>query len=311
MGMAQTRQVIRTEVIGSFGGYQTMPVALNNAGQVVGTITTGTAVGSSVFLWSREDGFRLIVEGAYVSDINDRGEVVGSSYECSPTPDGNSSCAGRGFVWHAASGIRSLGEFQPTAVNNRGDMAGACVSASLQHTVPCAMHDGIVTKWECEANKEPCGGYAGGINARGDVVGAFEYYDYDPEAILWPRHAAEVRFGTAGTPWDINNAGTVTGSSYGIPTIWPKRGEPRHILAPSYGTGVAVNAAGLVAGRTWEYPWKGFAWNSKRDSVVFLAPDAFISESVDVNDKGEILGFADAGDGTAPQPVIWRLSSRP
>lgn len=298
---ANERSNVVTEVIGSFGGYQTIPVALNNAGQVVGVVVTGRGWGYSVFQWSRQEGFRIIADDAYVTGINDRGDVVGSLVKCVQAPDGSSSCGGPGFLWNAATGFRTLGDFQPTAVNNRGDMSGDCVSQSLEHVVPCAMHDGVVTKWECEIAKEPCGGGTGGINARGDVVGHFGYYDYDPEPIVWRRKGGELRLGTGGYPTDINNAGAVTGWSYGIATVWLKGGEQRHVLAPSYAMGIAINAAGVVAGITGEYPGKAFRWDSKRGSLTFLAPEAFVSEVMDINNRGQILGLLDS------QPVIWQV----
>jgi hypothetical protein len=203
----------QVEVIGSYGGFQmTIPVATNNAGQVVGVVShRGAVAGYSVFLWSRRDGFRIIAEDAVAADINNRGDVVGSWLECIQHAGGGASCPYHGFIWNARTGFRDLGEFTPAAVNNSGDMAGTCVNHSFGHIVPCAMHDGVLTVWECEITKEPCGGRATGINARGDVVGTFYYSDYDTEPVLWQRRGGKIHLGTGGIANDINDGGTIAG----------------------------------------------------------------------------------------------------
>jgi hypothetical protein len=86
--------------------------------------------------------------------------------------------------------------------------------------------------------------------------------------------------------------------------VWPKHGEQRPILAPDYSVAAAINAAEIVAGVTWEYPWEAFEWDSKRGSLTFLA------EAMDINDKAEILGLVDYRDGTGAQLVIWRIDAR-
>ena len=89
---------VQMEVIGSFPGSQwTVPMAINDRGQVVGFNTSTAPVGFSAITWSRENGFQLLLENAVATDINNRGDITGVRYECVTFPEGQ-SCAPRGFL---------------------------------------------------------------------------------------------------------------------------------------------------------------------------------------------------------------------
>ena len=152
--LAQSDLHPQFELIGSFGSYQmTVPRAINDARQVAGYVThSGTPSGFSAFLWSRRDGFHLLLQDAVATDINNRGDVVGWRFECVQEPWG-SSCASKGFIWNERTGFRDLGEFSPNAVNENGDMAGTCVNEERGHIVPCALHDGVVRFGSAKSRK--------------------------------------------------------------------------------------------------------------------------------------------------------------
>src|SRR5580765_1537682 len=108
-----TRSIdVQMEVIGSFPGSQwTVPMAINDRGQVVGFITSNAPVGFSAITWSRESGFQLLLENAVATDINNRGDITGVRYECVDFPGGGRSCAPRGFLWTRQTGFTELGDF--------------------------------------------------------------------------------------------------------------------------------------------------------------------------------------------------------
>ena len=107
-------------VLGAFPGVQfTSPVAINNRGDVVGSIwPTDSPGGITAFIWTRKEGFQIIAPGAIAWDINDRGDVAGTTTRA--------MAAGRWIHLERAHGISSLGSVQPLAINNRGDVAGQC-----------------------------------------------------------------------------------------------------------------------------------------------------------------------------------------
>ena len=310
----QDRPQVETEVIGSFAGFQwTVPTAINNRGDVVGSVSpTGTMAGHNAFLWTRDGGFRLLAEDAVATDINNRGDVTGYRFACTADPDGGGSCALRGFVWNARTGFTELGGFVPMAVNNSGDMAGECVVAN--RLAACAMHDGVLTVWECEPELDSCGQTASGINARGDAVGFKGTPDVEL-AMFFPRHGEPVILESpTADPFvtlvaeDINDAGTIAGRaptalSPSAATLWTNKGL---VQAPTDAWTVAraINARGWTAGVRFDGDDAIF-WDGSGNAPVLLAPDAATSEAADLNDRGEIVGTITSG--FQRQLVIWRV----
>jgi hypothetical protein len=297
---------VQFELIGSYGYQWTIPIAINDAGVVVGNVgNTGTTAGYNVFLWSSSAGFRTLVTDAVAADINNRGDVVGSRFECVENESG-SSCALRGFMWNEGTGFRELGDFSPNAVNDNGDMAGTCINYEHGHVVPCAIRDGVRIVWECDVAKEPCGGEARSINARGDVAGSFNYYNYDGEAV-WPRHGGQIVLATDAYASDISNSRITAGAVNSVAAVWMKHREMRESATGDFSQALAINNAGIVVGRTLTYPTKAFVWHPKRGSLTYLSPDAFLSEPTDINDKGDIVGYVDYGDNIY-RAAIWRVT---
>ena len=103
-------------------------LGINNRGDIVGGVDTSPDAVSVPFLWTVRSGLRIIsnVPGAAL-DVNDRGAVVGYFRV-------GAAVAPRGFLWTAREGLTDLGPaFLPSAINNRGDIAGTCsVSAGAQ-----------------------------------------------------------------------------------------------------------------------------------------------------------------------------------
>ncbi|MGB2714140.1 MAG: hypothetical protein WBC51_08185 [Vicinamibacterales bacterium] len=311
---ARNAPQVEAQIVGSFGGFQwTVPTAINNKGDVVGSVSpTGTMAGHDAFLWTRKHGFQRLAQDAVATDINNRGDVTGYRFVCTTDPDGGGSCALRGFVWNAQTGFTELGTFVPMAINNSGDMAGECATATGVDA--CAMHNGVVTVWTCELDS--CAQGARGINARGDAAGWRSSPDVEL-AMFFPRDGEAVvlesppgaMFGPL-TAEDINDAGTIAGRaptdiSAAAATLWTSTGL---VQEPSAASSVAwaVNARGWTAGVRFDGD-DAFFWDGSESGLVLLAPDSTTSEATDINDRGEIVGSVTSGFQRLL--VIWRVGS--
>ena len=176
--------------------------------------------------------------------------------------------------------------------------------------VACAIRTGVRTAWPCEVIE--CASLGGGINERGDVVGTTQ----DPLgpvsgfAMLFPRKGGSVVLGP-GAAGDLNNAGVVTGifdtrsSNLPAATIW-RRGRVYEAPALGHAVTVAINARGWTVGT--EFRGDGsvvaFFWNTVGTRLLYLGTEYSSSEAVGINDKGDIVGFVDAGSGVR-EVVIW------
>lgn len=120
--------------LGGFPGEATDATSINEHGQIVGFAVVQPY--GRPFIWEAGQGFRKLStlggpDVASGKDINDAGQVVGSF----PTSGG-----GHGYVWSLASGTDDLyaiaGMTEASAINNRGQVVGKNLVATLQFAVP-------------------------------------------------------------------------------------------------------------------------------------------------------------------------------
>ena len=286
----QHKARVEMTVLGAFPGVPFItPVAINNRGDIVGTIwpIVDSPGEISAFIWTRKEGFQIIAAGAVPEDMNDKGDVTGFYYPCT-------GCGRAGFVWNERTGFSSLGRVQPQAINNRGDVAGQC-----DPFVACAIVHGKLTEWPSRLD-----GFfmeARAINDRGDVV-VREFNEFGSDLTVYPRTGDPIFLGDA-VGNDINNRGVVVGYSASFPQLWTATGE---VLAPPitfFGALQAVNARGLAVG--YSLNSEAIAWDSKTNVVTILRAEDEWAAAHDVNERGDILGTAFL-DG-AVQMVLWRV----
>jgi uncharacterized membrane protein len=288
-GQHQAR--VEMTVLGAFPGVPFIsPVAINNRGDVVGSIWPTDSPGEiTAFIWTRNGGFQIIAAGAVAQDINDKGEVAGFYYPCT-------GCGPAGFIWNERTGFSSLGRVLPQAINNRGDVAGQCDSS-----VACAIVGGQLTEWPC--NLDGCFMQARAINDRGDVVVLREFSNSGSDLTVFLHTGDPIFLGEA-VGNDINNRGVVVGySSANFPQLWTAASE---VLAPPvtfFGALQAVNARGLAVGYSLNN--EAIAWDSKTNALTVLRAEDVWAAAHDVNDRGDILGTAFL-DGLV-QMVLWRV----
>jgi hypothetical protein len=114
------------------GGYAVTCQGINEAGQIAGNGIT--RVGDVPYLWDPQSGFRVLpvpatCDWGWATDINDRGEVLGESFDQDFEP-----CDG--WVWHPERGLRNIsqrvnpcqqGQFRFVhlrSINNHGQIVG-------------------------------------------------------------------------------------------------------------------------------------------------------------------------------------------
>jgi probable HAF family extracellular repeat protein len=162
--------------------------------------------------------------GSSAADVNDHGEIVGSS---------GKSGVNSGFLWTAANGMRRLpslsdGNTQAVAISNSGDIAGFSTDASgNSHAVRWR----AATAWQLEdlGSLGGCCSFAEGINNLGDIVGTSNF----GRRAAGNQHA----FLVASTSTGMTDLGAIRGSSvardlndFGVVVGGGRTGKSHHAL---------------------------------------------------------------------------------
>lgn len=230
------------------------------------------------------------VEGAAfveVSDINELGEVAGTSHSNSSE---NTTEIFGGPTFTAVSGI-----------NNSGEIAGYYIPSGS------SSYRAFVWRSESGLSELPTlgnGSVARAINDSGVVVGEIENtLQGGRHAALWGDDVTR-DLGTLGgsysTANDINEAGTVVGeaalSDFGFEIhafIWSDGTTMRDLgtLGGSHSNALFINERGQVVGlsETAEGDWHGFIWEdgTMRDLGAFGSDEAAVAG---INDVGQVVG---------------------
>ena len=264
--------------LGTLGGTISYARGINARGDIVGTSTTATQ-GSHAVLW--RDG-RIIDLGVLpgftfsaAEDISNSGIIVGNT-------------DGRGFVWTAATGMRTLpplpgfDESGAFAVNERGDIVGFCrsVSGTPKDRATLWSLDGTATAIPLPPGTDAT--VAVDINAKGEVVvNALAVEGFRGVAFVWSRHGGFVEVDAL----EPGGRTTTTGNAIS------ERGE--------------VVGSSDRAGATHAFVWS--AEQGSRDLGTLDGAD--LSEAFDVNERGEIVGTSYVAPIQAGVPfhaVLWQ-----
>jgi probable HAF family extracellular repeat protein len=243
-------------------------VAINNTGQAIGLRSVGD--GLSCVLYDHGVDTVLGTLGGpncYGNGINDRGVIVGSSM----TSDGSQDVHAFVFENGVMTDLGTWGSdtsSMAVAINNRGMIVGNSTSpiSSRVFTYRNGRYHAVALP------PEAVSGYAGGLNAHGDVTG-WAVYATDHQRAFLPR---------AGTSTDL---GTLNNAAYN-----------------SQSEGRAVNSLGHVVG--WSsgatFPCHAMMYRDGRmvDLGVLPKDDAFASSvATGINDRGTAVGYSDDGAG--------------
>ncbi len=220
-------------------------------------------------------------------DINNNGEIVGTSY------DGSVGANDRAFYWKAGTIGRIQGlesNSRANGINDRGQITGSIFSGySVQ---PYVWESGVVTGLNVY-------GYGQAINNAGQAVGTALVGDW--EAYIW-KDGIRIDLGPSGA-YAINEAGTIVAGEDGYATIW-RNGVKTDILSSGGGHARAVNNKGQVVGLI-EHRLDGgptlrspFLW---QDGLLTYLADYGFAEGI--NENGQVVGYL--GTEGNEYPFLW------
>lgn len=242
-----------------------------------------------------------------VTDINDRGQVVGSF-----APPG--AIFSHTFLWHPRTGLTDLGLFgvpyalqsDGIAINNRGQIAGNLLIVNF-----------LIYIWEAGRPLIVIGGFGGAssiasdINERGQVVGGGRLGDYRWHALLWTPPDQIRDLGTLGGQnsgaLGTNNLGQVVGwaeladgATHAV--LWqpPRRPLDLGTLGGSWGYATAINDRGQVVGLSYlagnDYPFRPFLWEPA-GGMRALGSLGGNGAAADINFWGQVVGWSLTASG--------------
>jgi probable HAF family extracellular repeat protein len=279
------------------GGNESVALAVNNRGQVVGfsgndirddKSLVGLTTQTRAFLWQRgrmqDLGTLPGGSDAAALLINERGQVVGQSYTDesvppSPLCDTELPLTLHGFIWErgALTDLRTLGGSCTFTygLNNRGQVVGqSSVSGDL------TSHPYI---WDYQNGMADLGtlggddgyGFASWINDAGTVVGTVTNENNQAiRAVLW-------------SDGEIRDLGSLNGDPCSAANAVNSK---RQVVG---GSGFFAAAFFPACTTTNEH---AFLWENGRmiDLNAFVSPasDLTLTEATFINDRGEISGFA-------------------
>lgn len=216
--------------------------------------------------------------------INDMGQIVGTS----DTSDGWQ----RAFLWDPVVGMSDLGSLRGPAsrgrgINNKGQVTGMTPTNKGNSAFLWAPSTGMVALGDMlpDNNHDMSDGY--GINDKGQVVGWSETAD----ALTSPRQAFL---------WDPANGMTILGSLIGA------RGGDSSAIAINDNSQVAGTS---VAGAPMSPGRHAFFWDSSTGMIDLGTLGGTTSDSSDINNRGQIVGFSPISTGSPRHAFLWDPST--
>lgn len=289
------------------GTVSTIPSAINDRGDVVGTMTftENGRLQSHAFIWSASNGLRDLgtfagTSRSFVSAataVNVQGQVVGSTQP----PGGGFS---RAFRWSEESGMVELtseeGDFDAVGINASGSIAVTRGSAGRPYyrAFRWTSAGGFETLG-VDTNKYPDGAAAHAINDAGQIVG-WVIWAWDNDGIAGSFWNPDGERLDVPDPWPtaINNQGQVTGG-YGTAFRWTRAGGITQFPASagaSFSRGAGINDAGDVAGQMnvgGSRYLRGFVWaQSGAVTDLGLLPGALETVATAINNSGQVVGYS-------------------
>jgi probable HAF family extracellular repeat protein len=293
------------------------PFAINNRGQVVGNYFLSNQQPNIATLWQNGQLTYLGTLGGSVSHgraINNLGQIVGGSETASSHT--------HAFVWQNGT-MTDLGvlpgatDSEAFDINDSGDVVGYMTyPGNIQR--PVLWSKGSILDIGAIA---AVNGYALGINARGQIVGAAVSAEAGPScgpvpchAFLWD-HGTIVDLGTLGGPWSganaINGRGQIVGSGV------TASGEQHAFLwqdgvmsdlgtlgGPS-SSAVAINDGGqIVGGASDTNAIHAALWTSSGITKL-STPGESSGFANGINARGEIVGVVSTTSDSYNHPEIW------
>ena len=271
------------------GDTESIPTAINEAGDVVGYSYADTIATRRAFLWRDGVMLDLGLPTSNANDINDLGQIVGSYVD----PGSNE---GHAFLWENGR-VRDLGAFpegrRSTAygINNMGQIVGSAEDGDGSHAA--FWQSGVWTNLETIPAVRRC--LATGINDGGQVVGSCRgARPWEYQGFVWQSGVMK----SLGSGWasKINARGLIVGQM---------------IVQGSYEFGIFQDLDPA-------------AWSPQQRIDLGFLEGGNESAAYGINDLGQVVGFTrclgrslsdkvpprriecDPGFGT--RPTVWTVT---
>ena len=296
--------------LSTLGGDESYPAAVNDRGQVVGVSETADGA-FHAFLWEKGTMIDLAPTSASsaASDINNKGRVV---FQRAPAGGPVES-----VLW-SPTATTSLGAVNARFVNEKGQVAGTVLTLgdpAGPNTNPFLWDRGVRTDMGPIPNWAGTDSRAVDLNDKGEVLGtglgpeSFEVGFVWSGGVITPV-GDPTAFGGNGVV-DITNRGQVLGADFVTGAFLWQSGVATYLgSVPGHGPSepAAVNEGGWVAGTS---PIEGgdeqaFLW--RQGVFTTVGPAGTASRSVDINDKGQVIGtfWRSVGDELSAGAFVWQ-----
>jgi len=299
---------------GLAGDSNTLALAVNNSGQIVGYSQVGAAKDYVPIFWTNylSAGFELSQTGAtYEADaLNNSGQIVGGDTGQSGLATFWTNSASQEFYLDLTGGTRSQAE----AINSSGQIVGRYTSLATASDLPAFWtNNGSLLQTLDYLGDANGTGIAHAINDAGQIVGETGP-DKNHHATYWTNSSSlAVDLGTLGgsnsAAFSINTVGEIVGEAYDASDLYRAafwtNGVSPPVQLPSLGIGtnlaVCINNLGQIVGvsATTSNPLNLAAvyWadhNSEPVDLNTLIPTNsgwILLGASGINDSGEIVGF--------------------
>jgi probable HAF family extracellular repeat protein len=238
---------------------------------------------------------------AYPEDMNEAGQITGYSTLGSGQT--------RAFLWDGGQ-MANLGTMGGSAsvgkgINSHGHVAGYSSIVSGGTGIAALWRDGAVINLTPDIPTGQ-GSQAVAINDNDQVIGLIGW----GEAFVWQNGSRTTLGGLGGGAafvTDINNVGTVVGSSQQHAVLWENGvlrdlgvfpGDEEAGATAINNNGVIVGYSGRTDFDTYEQFYKPFIWQDGRLTAI-AAPSSEAYASA-INDLGDIVGTMRAGGAASP-----------